>query len=139
MFGGLSLLASAIAAPVFAATATSTTSAKPKVDVACMQSAIAARETSIASAFAGYSSSISTALATRASAFASAWGLTNAKARNTALKAAWKAYRSVASSARSTWSKSRQAAWTAFYNTRKTCGSGAAAEDTTTHSVDASL
>ena len=136
---GLSLLTLAIAVPVFADTATGTTSQKLKIDTACMQSAVSKREAAIASGFSAYSSTVSSALSTRASAFASAWGLTSAKARNTALKAAWKAYRSSVSSARSAWSKARQSAWVTFYSARKSCGTNATAEDTTTHSVDATL
>lgn len=135
----LSFLALTIATPALAEIATGTAAQKVKIDIACMQSAVSKRETAIASGFSTYSSAISSALSSRASAFASAWKLAGAKARNTALKAAWKTYRSSVSSARSAWSKARQSAWIAFYDARKSCGTNAAAEDTTTHSVDATL
>lgn len=139
ILSGISVLTSAVASPVFADNATSAVTGKPKLDIACMQMAIATRETAIASAFTAYSSAVSSAFSARASAQASAWLKTNAKERARAIKTAWKVYRSAISSARSAWSKGRQAAWTAFYGARKSCGPSAAAEDSTTHSVDSSL
>lgn len=133
------LLLTPIAGPALADTATGTSAQALKIDTACIQSAISKRETAIASGFSAYSSSVSSALKARATAFASAWELTSAKARNTALKAAWKAYKSSISLARSAWSRARQSSWVAFYDARKSCGTNAAAEDTTTHSVDATL
>jgi hypothetical protein len=128
-----------IAIPALANAATETSVQIQKIDTACMQSAVSKREATIASGFSAYSSSVSSALKARATAFASAWELTSAKARNTALKAAWKAYKSSISSARSAWSKARRSSWVAFYDARKSCGANATAEDTTTHSVDATL
>ncbi|HLC75885.1 MAG TPA: hypothetical protein VJB82_02075 [Candidatus Peribacterales bacterium] len=71
-----------------------------KLDLACMQTAVGTRETSLV-----------TALTTRKDELIAAWGNTEAPARNAAIKVAWK-----------TFKDSRKNAWRTFKDTVKnTC------------------
>ena len=106
------------------------TAPKP-LDVACISSAVDKRDTAIAGVF----DTLKSAVMTRKDALKSAWAQTDQKARRTALKSAWKDYASSVSSARS----ARKATWTAFYTDRKSCGAGAATDDTATQASDQNL
>lgn len=141
MLASASLLSSVMAAPVFADTATTSTSTAPRntVNVACIQSAIDTRDNALVSALGSYSSSATSALNTRKDALKAAWALTAAKDRRAAIKSAWKTYRSSVSTIRSDFRKAKKSAWTSFYSARKACGPQHAVEDSTTQSVDNEL
>lgn len=123
----------AAALPAFAETIPSTPTIKTPntLDLACMASAVGTRDTAIAGMF----DTLKNAVITRENALKTAWSQTDKKVRRDAIKAVWKSYASSVVSARST----RKAAWTAFYQARKVCGPGAAAEDATTQAADQNL
>ncbi len=92
------------------------------VDAACMQPAVAARETALQAEFSALSASISSALTTRASALNTAWGLTDASARQTAVKKAWATFQDSVKAARKTAKDAKKAAWKTYKDATKTCG-----------------
>lgn len=91
-------------------------------DIACMQTAVGVRETAVAAAWADFSSSTVSALATRKSALNAAWGLAEMKARTGAIVEAMKAWRTASTNAHRELRSDRKAAWDAFKKTAKdTC------------------
>jgi len=140
ILAGTAFLASAIVSPVMAETSTSTPkSAKPILNVACMQAALDKRDGSVSASLATYASSVNAAIAARTSSLKAAWALAVAKDRRTAIRSAWSAYRVSAAAARSDFKKAKSSAWTTFYADRKACGPQHAVEDSTTQSVDNNL
>ena len=123
----VSLLA-ATALPVFAQTATTAPATAPSprrtVDVACIQSAIEKRDTTIATAVNAHAVVQTTAIAARKAALKAAWALTDQKARRAALRDAWKAFTVTSKAARKAFRDSQRTAWKQFNTDRKTCGSG---------------
>lgn len=100
------LIAASIITPAFAA---SSASAKPRVDGACMATAVTKRDTAVAAAL----QIVVTAVQTRGTALAAAWTAmdkTAVKAANDAFKGAWK-----------TFDTTRKAAWTQFKIDAKVC------------------
>lgn len=91
------------------------------LDLPCVQSAVAVRESAIQKAFTAYSGSVSTALTTRATALNSAWGMTVGTERRAARKSAWEAYRISVQSARTTMRTAKKSAWEAFKTASKAC------------------
>ena len=63
------------------------------VDLACMQTAVDAREVSLAAAFSAYADGVKAALDVRRTSLKAAWALTDRDARRDAIRAAWKAFR----------------------------------------------
>jgi 3-oxoacyl-(acyl-carrier-protein) synthase len=96
--------------------------ASQEVNIACVQAAVAKRETSLSGAFSAFTSSVSTAYATRASALNSAWSLTDASARRMAVKGAWDAFKKSSKSARDTYRGAKKDAWKLFKTESKNCG-----------------
>lgn len=139
ILAGATFLASALVSPVLAETATSTKPVKVILNVACIQTAISARDGAVASAVSAYAASIGSAISTRTAALNAGWALTVAKDRRAALRSAWSAYRVSAAAARSDFKKAKSAAWKTFYADRKACGPQHAVEDSTTQSVDNNL
>lgn len=94
----------------------------PTFDSACMQSATSVRDDAIIAAIGPYSSAVSAALAVRRDALNVAWGNTDPKARNAALKAATNAYGKSIGNAKKTLAKAKAAAWKTYQQTVKnTC------------------
>ena len=91
------------------------------LDLPCVQSAVAVRESAIQKAFTAYSGNVSTALTTRATALNSAWGMTVGTERRAARKSAWEAYRTSVQSARTTMRTAKKSAWEAFKTSSKAC------------------
>ena len=91
------------------------------LDLPCVQSAVAIRESSIQKAFTAYAGSVTTALTTRASALNSAWGMTVGTERRAARKSAWEVYRTSIQSARTTMKTAKKSAWEAFKTASKAC------------------
>lgn len=140
-FAEISLAAAIIAGaalPAFAKTAT-TTPARAGVDSVCMQNAIEKRDTAIIAVVDTYATAVKNALQTRKDALKAAWGETDAKTRRTKIRAAWKAYQDTLLAARRALASGRKGVWNQFYADRRTCGRGAAAEDTGTEGMDARL
>lgn len=93
-----------------------------KFDAACIKIAVETREKAIATAWATFSSSMTTAFSTRASALATAWSNTDANARRTAIKDAWKVFHESSKKARETWRSAQKAARKTFRDAAKKCG-----------------
>jgi hypothetical protein len=111
------------AAPAFAETTATVTAApvRKTVDLACMVAAVDAREVALQTAFTTFGTAQTAALTTRASALHTAWGMTDAKARRTALKTAWNTYRTSHRAAVSAHRTAHNSAWSAFRTAAKTC------------------
>ena len=101
------------------------------IDLACVASAVDKRDTAIIGAFDSFHDAIKSALQTRRDALKAAWALTDQKARRAAIKAAWSAYRASAQTARKALNQAQRVAWSKFNTERKSCGTGAAADDRT--------
>lgn len=89
------------------------------VDATCMQTAVAAREASLSSAWETFSTSIKDALTKRAAALDTAWGLSDVTARTKALTDAWKTWRGENKAAHDALKKTRKSAWDTFKKTAK--------------------
>jgi len=121
---------------VFAVDQATTTT--PKIDSACMKSAIDKRDTALISAFDTYQVSIKAALSTRQSALKAAWDITDKQARNKALKAAWQNYKTAVQAAKKVFKNAKQASWQQFSKDRKDCKISLQ-EDFTNSSIDGNL
>ncbi len=97
------------------------TKTEKTIDLPCVQSAVAVRESAIQKAFTAYSGSVSTALTARATALNTAWGMTVGTERRAARKSAWEAYRTSVQSARTTMKTAKKSAWEAFKTASKAC------------------
>lgn len=82
--------------------------------LACHQAAVAARESSILSAFTAYQTSMQSALTTRASALNTAWGNSDAKVRKTETTTAWNTYRKASQANNKTFTNAKNAGWKAY-------------------------
>lgn len=94
--------------------------ASSTVDRTCMATAVATRETSVASAWTTFTTKMTEALATRKSGLVNAWNITDAKERHQALTAVWKTSKTATKSAHEQLKSSRKAAWETFKSTAKT-------------------
>ena len=117
----------------------STATQKPTLDLTCLQNASERRDNSIIAVFDGYHGTIKTALETRRDGLKTAFGLTDKKERQAAIRNAWNTYKTTQRKAKTTLKDIRNAAWQKFNVDRKTCGSAASAEDKTPSGVDAEL
>lgn len=102
----------ALAAPALAKTAP---------NIACMQSAIAVRESAVQKAFTAYTQAVSGALTKRATDLAAAWVLTDTSARRQAIKGAWVSFRNTKQTAKQMYVKDRKALMTTFKSAAKLC------------------
>lgn len=135
----VSMISGVLALPAMAQTASSTPSGGTSINLACMQAAVDKRDTALSAAVDAFASAIKSALDARKGALKAAWALTDKKARRAAIRAAWKAWTTSSQGARRDLNNARKAAWTQFYADRKSCGRGAAADDTATHNNDGNL
>ena len=111
-----------MAAPAFAATAMPVASTPAQLAIyTCVGTAVTTRETAVASAFTAFSSTETTALATRQSALQVAWGMSTAKTIRTAVMAAWKTYRTAHRAASKMHNAAVKASWQQFAKDRKAC------------------
>lgn len=95
--------------------------AKSAVDLACMQTAIATRETSVVSSFDTYFTDLKIALSARVDALKAAWALTDATARKAAIKQAWSDFNTASKTDRNTLKSGRRAAWDKFKTDAQAC------------------
>src|SRR5262245_3264867 len=85
----------------FAGTAYARSDVRPRAaasaeSIACLGTAVAARESAIGSAWSDFSSAMTSAYAARGSALAGAYAKSNPAEVKTAVKAAWKAFKETA-------------------------------------------
>lgn len=121
------VLSASLLMPV-AAFAASSAPGSVTVDLACIQTAVAAREQSIMTAWGAFNTSMTSAYTTRKSALNTAWGTIDAAARKTAVKSAWDAFRSSKKSAGTQWRTSQKGAWKTFRTASRACKGGASAD-----------
>jgi hypothetical protein len=97
-------------------------SSTKSVNLTCMQTAVGVRETAVGAAYDKHVASMKTAMSDRKTALNTAWGMTDAKARNTAVKAAWGEFRKDRMDSRKSMMTEKKSAWTTFKTTVKnTC------------------
>ena len=94
------------------------------VDIACVKTAMDARETALMAGWATFNTSITSAYTMRKAALDAAWVMTDANARKTAIKAAWDAFKKSKQAAAKQWRTDQKAAWLAFRTATKTCKAG---------------
>ncbi len=104
-------------------TATSTKDRKKaKLNQTCMQTAVDTREAAILKAFKDSNTRTVDALTVRGTALHDAWGLTDQKARNKAIKSAWSTWKAAKKADNKSLANDRKSAWTTFKTTAKnTC------------------
>ncbi|MFM2374619.1 MAG: hypothetical protein RLZZ234_614 [Candidatus Parcubacteria bacterium] len=95
-------------------------SSTKSVDLTCMQTAVGVRETAVGAAYDKHTTAMKAALTDRKAALNTAWGITDAKARNSAVKAAWMEFRKDRMASRKTMSGEKKSAWATFKTTAKT-------------------
>lgn len=143
IFGATLILlftASLVALPVMAQSSTSSTSTPPvAINLSCIQKAVDSRETTLINAVTTRSNAVIAALNARKSALNSAWQITVAKDRKTAIKKAWSDYRATLKSANSALRTARLAAWKQYNSDRKACGSATVKADYSDHGADSGL
>lgn len=89
------------------------------VDRTCMATAVAVRETSVATAWTTFSTKMLTNLTNRKNSLVAAWNIADTTARNQALTTAWKTWKTAKKSAHEQLKSSRKAAWDTFKATAK--------------------
>lgn len=97
---------------------------KKTIDNVCVQKAVATREASLGSAWGAFGTAVGAAYTKRAASLNTAWGMTDAKARNAAIKAAWSVFATDRKTARTTFSTAQKNAWTTFRTAVKSCSGG---------------
>ncbi len=133
MLSGLFLALSVAIMPVLAEdvsvpiviTAKSSTADK----IACVRTAVAARESTIASAVAVQTQAVHDAYATRALELDGAYSNSNVKAVQAGVKVSWADFNKSIKSATAKWRASRNTAWSTFRTATKTCKSPAGVTD----------
>ncbi len=103
--------------------------AKQQVDIACAQTAVDARETSIMAGWSTFSTAVTNAYAARKTALHDAWAMTDKTARKTALKKAWSDFKTAKKNALSAWKATRDTAWKTFRTNTKNCRGDASMDD----------
>jgi hypothetical protein len=149
---GVVMLIASAALPAFAegtnstptSTATSTSikqdeGMKHAMNVACVATAVDVREVAVATGYSSFSAAINAALTARGVALHSAWAITTANDRNTAIKAAWQAFRGSTKTARQNLKQATRAAWNTFATARKACGGRGNLEESAGQAGDNSL
>lgn len=91
------------------------------VDIACAKTAVAKREAALIAAVDAHYVSVKAAMTARAAALALAWGETDAKTREAAIKKAHENFRVSVKAARKTLRSSQKAAWQTFKADAKAC------------------
>ena len=138
---GAIALSLAIAIPVFAQTVTakggvsataapSVTATNPTTLIACVGTAVNAREASIDAGVTTYTGAANAAYTARATALQQAYTLTTIPAVKAAVKTAWSTFDSSMKSARSTWATTKANAWTQFGTATNACKGSATVTDT---------
>lgn len=90
-------------------------------NIACVATAVNARESALTSGIGTYGSAVQTAYSVRGSALASAYSKTSTTEIRTAVKAAWGAFSKSVRDASKTWKTAQRSAWTTFNAAVKAC------------------
>lgn len=93
----------------------------PKLNTACMQTAVGKRDGAIISSLDVYYNAAKSALISRQTALQGAWGISDKKARTEAQRKAWSDYRASIKTARKTFQTARGSAWKTFGTDAKAC------------------
>ncbi len=104
--------------PAFANAAPSTPSS---VDLACAQTAVDAREVSIATAWTNYSTAMSTALSTRRAALHTAWGTADRVQRISLRHGSWLAFKTASTTAHVALKTAKNTAWSTWRTAMNAC------------------
>jgi Domain of unknown function (DUF5666) len=124
---------------VYAKTVSIVTAAPTPAQIACIGSAVNARETALDSAMSAYTQAINTAYTGRASALQAAYGLTSGNgAIKNAVSAAWKSFASAIKSAHANWQTSKKSDWSTFSTAVKACKAPVVTTDSGESSSEAS-
>ena len=91
------------------------------VDIVCVQTAVEKRENAVATAWSSLNSSVTAAMAARKEVLKTAWAITDANQRRTAIKTAWTNFKTADKTARTTFRKAQKAAWAQFKTDAKAC------------------
>lgn len=98
-----------------------TNSATTVTKLACVATAVDARETALIGAADAFAGAWKTALTTRQTDLKAAWAMTNTKERRTAINSAWNAYNKAMKAAKQSYRTARNKAWTDFRTASKAC------------------
>lgn len=98
------------------------------VNFTCVGTAVAKREASLLASWQKFDDAVEASLKTRSTALASAWSLSDNKARKEAVKKAWQEDRSARKSAGSTLKNEKKSAWSTFKSEAKACGGSVGGE-----------
>jgi hypothetical protein len=126
-----------IAAPAFAETASSTPP-NASVKIACVGSAVNAREQALDAALSNHAAAITAAYSARADALKDAYSKTDVKSVRSSVRAAWSAFNASVKSARKAWNASKSAAWTSFRTAAAKCKAPADVSDSANASSEVS-
>ena len=91
------------------------------MDLACVQTAVDAREGSIGDAFTAFSSAESAALSARKSSLHDAWGMTTSATRKSARTKAWSDYKTANKAAYTALRTAKKTAWSTFTTASASC------------------
>jgi len=109
-------------------------------ELTCIQTAITARDSAIATAYDAYTTAAKAALTARTAVLKEAWAKSSVSEIQTAIKEVWQTYRRSLVTARITFRRAKNAAWKQFRTDKTTCFTGNKAEiDTTDSQADAQL
>ena len=95
---------------------------KRDVNIACMQTATDARETTLIAGRTSQSTETVAAYNARKTTLHNAWGIADRKTRREALKVSWKNFREDMKEGQDHWKKVRKDAWNKYKTDRKACG-----------------
>lgn len=107
--------------PIPSSTSAPSHSPMPKVNTACMQTAVGKRDGAIISALDAYYNAAKSALTARQTALQGAWGITDKKAHTEVMRKAWSDYRASIKATRKTFQSARASAWKQFGTDTKGC------------------
>lgn len=137
--GGVNTRVNAAVAVSTTVSSTTSTPRRPVIDLVCMQTAVAKRETAMITAFDKFSAAKKLAFEKRKTALVDAWKIENRNERRAALRTAWNNFRTDSKTARETFHKERRAAWAQFKTDRKACGPNAHADEPASEGDDAQI
>lgn len=109
------------------------------VDVACIGTAVATRETALGSAVSSMNTSVENAYSARASALAAAYAQTDTAEVRTDVRAAWDAFKKDVRAARSAWKAAQKSAWNTYRDSTKSCKSAKDLGDAKSMSQEVSI
>ena len=97
-------------------------SAQTTTPAACLGAAVAVRESSLDAGMTIYTQALNAAYAARATALETAYAQTDGnKSVHTSIKSAWAVFAASMKDSRNTWRFARNAAWTTFSSSTKSC------------------